>query len=288
MTRMAAAVAGTVGGLYIVVSQDLSHGEHSDHAEHAEHVEKQEEADEEAPALQEEKVGSKQTAKEESSDQTNVEAPKEEKADANQEDSSKDESDKSDSQEEGKHSDSRETAAEDKKKEHKDAKAQASQQKQDDEAVSSPDKSDKVSATPRASRPTYTDVYSPTHARSLRASTRPPASSRVCPTTRPTTARRFPSRRRSPRRARVLLRPLSSRAPSPPTDLVPRTRRSAASLPLTRTRKEEFDLHPSNHLCHLSTLATNVPLVATCIVPNQHCSPVHIIACLPSSCRGTK
>lgn len=130
---MAAAVASTVGGLYIVVNQDFGHGEHSDHAEHAEHAEKHEEAEEEAPASQ----------KEESSDQTNVEASKEEKADANAEDSSKDESEKTDSQEEAKHSESREKAAEDKKKEHKDSKAQSSQEKQDDEAVATPDKSDK-------------------------------------------------------------------------------------------------------------------------------------------------
>ncbi|KAF2627363.1 hypothetical protein BU25DRAFT_421794 [Macroventuria anomochaeta] len=121
---MAAAVASTVGGLYIILNQDLSHGGHDDHAE------KHEEAEEEAP-------------KDESTDQTNVEAPKEEKSDANAKDSSKDESEKTDGQEEGKHSESREKAAEGKKAEHKEAKAQASQEKQDDEAVASPDKSDK-------------------------------------------------------------------------------------------------------------------------------------------------
>lgn len=269
---MAAAVASTVGGLYIILNQDLSHGGHDEHDEHAE---KHEEAEEEAPAEEEEK--SEEAPKEESTDQTNVEAPKVEKSDANAEDSAKDESEKTDSNEEGNHSESREKAAEDKKKEHKDSKAQASQEKQDDEAVPSPDKSDKVSAMQNTSLKMYTDIYSPTPARSPRALTKCLASSKACPTMRLTTRRRSPSSPRSPRRARVLLRPLSSRALSPPTDLEPRTRKSAASPLSTRTRKEELDLYLSNHLCHLSTLATNDPLVAACIVPNQYYSSMHAI-----------
>lgn len=139
---MAAAVASTVGGLYIIVNQDLSHGEHAEHDHHL-NDEKHEEDAEKTPALEKEKTESKQAVKEESHDATNVDAPKVENNDANAEDSSKDESEKTDSQEEGTHSESREKAAEDKKKEHKDAKAQASQEKQDDEAAASPDKSDK-------------------------------------------------------------------------------------------------------------------------------------------------
>ncbi|KAJ4323331.1 hypothetical protein N0V94_001947 [Neodidymelliopsis sp. IMI 364377] len=128
----AAAVASTVGGLYIILTQDMSHGESHDDAHHEKHEEVEEE---DAPAEEE--------SKDESTDQTNVEAPKEEKSDANAEDSSKDEAEKSDNQEEGTHSESREKKAEDKKAEHKDAKAQASQEKVDDENAASPDKSDK-------------------------------------------------------------------------------------------------------------------------------------------------
>lgn len=271
---MAAAVATTVGGLYIIVNQDLSHGEHVEHVEPL-NEEKFKEDAEKAPALMKEKTESKQTVKEkaQANDATNVDVPKVEKHDANEEDASKDEPEKADNQEEDTHSESREKASEDKKKEHKDAKAQASQEKQDDEAAASPDKSDKVS-TEWASTGSYTNARSLTLARSPRASTRCPVSSRACPTTRPTTRRRSPSSPRSPRRARVLLRPLSSRAPSPPTDPALRTRRSAARPSWTRTR-EDLELHPSNHLCHLSTLATNVPLVAPCIVPNLHYSSVH-------------
>lgn len=128
----AAAVASTVGGLYIILTQDLSHGGHDE--EHAEHDEKHEDAEEEAPA---------EESKDESTDGTNVEAPKEEKDDANSEDSAKDASEKTEGKEEGTHSESREKKAEDRKAEHKDAKAEASQEKTDDENEASPDKSDK-------------------------------------------------------------------------------------------------------------------------------------------------
>jgi hypothetical protein len=151
---MAAAVAGTAGGLYVVFTQDFGHGEH--HDDHAEYVEKannkelQEKANEEAPALQKEKFNSKQTAKQEAeeNDGTDVTAPKVEKFDANEEDSSKDADEKSDGgqDDDSKHSESREKKSEDKKKEHKEGKASSSQEKTDDEAEASPDKSDKVSA----------------------------------------------------------------------------------------------------------------------------------------------
>jgi DNA polymerase III gamma/tau subunit len=266
MRRAAAAVASTVGGLYIILTQDLSHGASHDDAHHEKHEEVEEE---EAPAEEE--------SKDESTDQTNVEAPKEEKSDANAEDSSKDEAEKSDNQEEGNHSESREKKAEDKKAEHKDAKAQASQEKVDDENEASPDKSDKVGLTECASLRLGANRHSPTLARSPRASTRPLASSRACPTTTPTTRRRSPSSPRSPRRVRVLLRLPSSRALSPLTDPVLRTRRSAASPPWTRTRKQLPHPEPPTCPCHLSTLATYDPLVAICIVLNQHYSSVHVM-----------
>ncbi|KAF3031773.1 hypothetical protein E8E12_002178 [Didymella heteroderae] len=149
---MAAAVAGTVGGLYVVFSQDFGHGGHDDHDEHVEKAnnkELQEKANEEAPALQKEKFNSKQTAKQEAeeNDATDVNAPKIEKKDANEEDMSKDADEKNDGgpTDYSKHSESPEKAAEDKKKEHKEAKASSSQEKTDDEAEASPDKSDKPS-----------------------------------------------------------------------------------------------------------------------------------------------
>ncbi|KAF9700441.1 hypothetical protein EKO04_001858 [Ascochyta lentis] len=133
---MAAAVASTVGGLYIILTQDLSHGGHDEHAEHGE---KHEEAEEEAPA-EEEKT--EEASKDETTDQTNPNAPKVEKSDANEEDLAKDEPEKTDNKGDV-HPESREKKAEDKKAEHKEEKAQASQEKVENENEASPDKSDK-------------------------------------------------------------------------------------------------------------------------------------------------
>jgi hypothetical protein len=150
---MAAAVAGTVGGLYVVFNQDFGHGDHDEHAEYVEKAnnkELQEKANEETPALSKEKFNSKQTEMQEAeqNDATNPDAPKVEKTDdANEEDLNKDADEKSGDVKSGdaKHSESPEKASEDKKREHKEAKASSSQEKTDDEPEASPDKSDKPS-----------------------------------------------------------------------------------------------------------------------------------------------
>src|SRR5690349_7638014 len=72
------------------------------------------------------------------------------------------------------------------------------------------------------------------------------------------------------RRVRVSLRPQRSRAPSPPTDPRPRTRRSAARLRSTRTSKEKQNISPG-HVSQptssflFGTLAASDTLVANCI-----------------------
>ncbi|KAF2997053.1 hypothetical protein E8E13_001482 [Curvularia kusanoi] len=120
---MAAAVAGTVGGLYVVVNQDLGHvKEH--HDDPSGHSINHDYSADEAP------------------DGTNPDAPSVEADDANKEDLKKDEGEKEKSVEELPPKDSTEKAAEDKKKEKKEAKSET-QEKTDDEADPSPDKSDK-------------------------------------------------------------------------------------------------------------------------------------------------
>ena len=124
---MAAAVAETVGGLYIVLTQDTGKA-HDDHVGHSINHDM---SDDEAP------------------DGTNPDAPSvPADDDANTEDADADAD--ADEKSKGLHelapSESPEKAAEDKKKEKKEAKEET-QEKADDEADPSPDKSDKVSKT---------------------------------------------------------------------------------------------------------------------------------------------
>lgn len=124
---MAAAVAGTVGGLYIVLTQDTGHAKaHDDHAGASINHDM---SDDEAP------------------DATNPDAPSvPADDDANTEDADKDSDDKSKGLHELAPSESPEKAADDKKKEKKAAK-EDTQEEADDEDHPSPDKSDKVSKT---------------------------------------------------------------------------------------------------------------------------------------------
>ncbi|KAG9197576.1 hypothetical protein G6514_001239 [Epicoccum nigrum] len=121
---MAAAVAGTVGGLYVVLTQDTGHAK-AHHDDPAGHSINHDMSDDEAP------------------DGTNPDAPSvPADEDANAEDASSDADEKSKGLHELAPSESPEKAAEEKKKEKKEAKSE-SQEKADDEAEASPDKSDK-------------------------------------------------------------------------------------------------------------------------------------------------
>jgi hypothetical protein len=128
---MAAAVAGTVGGLYIVLTQDTGAKAHDDHVGHSINHDM---SDDEAP------------------DGTNPDAPSvpadddANTEDANKAEDEKDEDEKSKGLHELAPSESPEKAADDKKKEKKAAK-EDTQEEADDEADPSPDKSDKVSKT---------------------------------------------------------------------------------------------------------------------------------------------
>jgi hypothetical protein len=123
---MAAAVAGTVGGLYVVLTQDTGHAT-AHHDDPAGHSINHDMSDDEAP------------------DGTNPDAPSvPADEDANAEDATSDADEKSKGLHELAPSESPEKAAEEKKKEKKEAKSE-SQEKADDEAEASPDKSDKVS-----------------------------------------------------------------------------------------------------------------------------------------------
>jgi len=133
---MAAAVAGTVGGLYIVLTQDTGKA-HDDHVGHSINHDM---SDDEAP------------------DGTNPDAPSvPADDDANTEDADADAD--ADEKSKGLHelapSESPEKAAEDKKKEKKEAKEET-QEKTDDEADPSPDKSDK--ADPRKAPKSFNDM----------------------------------------------------------------------------------------------------------------------------------
>jgi hypothetical protein len=137
---MAAAVAGTVGGLYIVLTQDTGAKAHDDHVGHSINHDM---SDDEAP------------------DGTNPDAPSvPADDDANTEDANKDEDEKDeDEKSKGLHelapSESPEKAADDKKKEKKAAK-EDTQEEADDEADPSPDKSDK--ADPRKAPKSFNDM----------------------------------------------------------------------------------------------------------------------------------
>jgi hypothetical protein len=111
-----------------------------------------------------------------------------------------------------------------------------------------------------------TDCRRPTLAASLRAPTTHQASKRASPTPTPTTARKSPSRMTRAKRAKVLLRLPSSRAPSRQTVLERRTRKSAARPRSTRTNRVETSTLPRNHLVFYSTQSATIDFVESCII----------------------
>lgn len=87
----------------------------------------------------------------------------------------------------------------------------------------------------------------------------------------PTTPRRSPNRKRRARRARVLRRPLNSRAPCPRIVPALRTKKSEARPRLTRTRKFSTCLTLPNHHRHdRSILSVAVLPAFTCIVSKMN------------------
>lgn len=216
---MAAGAAGTVGGLYFVITQDLGHGPGHDEDHHAEAHEthgKNEGQDDEGQDNEGDKEKSQGGPKDEAKSKTKS-APAEERNTEQPENPDKPGAGKPD------------------KKKSDDSSADAP--KNDESGEASPDKSDKVCIQQAMLGTLNIDQYRPTLAASPRAPTRPLASRRDSPIPTHTTARKSPSRTTRARRVRALLRPQSSRAPSQPIDPVRRTRRSAARLSKTRTHK---------------------------------------------------
>lgn len=220
---MAAGVAGTVGGLYFVLTQDLGHGPGHDEDHHAEahetHGKNEGQDDSGDDDSQDDGKDKSQGGPKDETKSKTKNAPAEERNTEQPENPEKPGSGKPD------------------KKKSDDASGDAP--KNDESGEASPDKSDKV----RTQLIMYTRFYSNLHSLTLvaspRAPTRPPASRRGCPTPIHTTARRSPSRTTRARRARVSLKLPNSRAPSPPSDLARKTRRSAARLNQTRMRKAD-------------------------------------------------
>lgn len=243
---MGAAVIGTALGLYIVVNQDTSHG-----AEHHPLGDPHGEGD--AP-----KTGTDSTVGEESKDEEPKEESKEEPEEAPKQES-KDESEKPP------------------KDEHQDPN-KATTENSEEKDKQSPDESDKVSGLPIRTQIIDTNFRSLTPARKRpRAPTRPLASKRVFPTTRPTIARTSPTMRRRARRERVSLRLLSCKEPSRPTVLVPRTRRSAATPRWTRTHKPSSP-YPSRLECYSTVAATiHIAALVYCVKSN------HLMTTFPAS-----
>ena len=255
---MAAAVAGTVGGLYFVVTQDLGHGPGHDEDHHAEGHEthgKNEEGEDDDTFQDEDNTsgdkdksqgGPRDDVKNKNANPSNP--PKEEQNDEQPEDPSQPGAGRPDK--------------------NKSADTSGDDMKATESDKVTPDKADKVRTTAHTCRILHTDIRSPTLAASPSPPTKPRASKKASPTATPTTARRSPSRRTRARRARVLPRPLSSRAPSPLSVLELRTKRSGERPSKTRTHKlKPLPLPlPSKHLiCHSIPAATSA-IAAPCIV----------------------
>jgi hypothetical protein len=266
---MAAAVAGTVGGLYFVMTQDLGHGPGHDEDHHAEAHEthgKNEGQDDSGDDDQGSNEGAKDKSQGGPKDETKSKtknAPAEKRDESQPEDPSKPGSGKPD------------------KKKADDASTDAPKANEPGEA--SPDKSDKVGSTVYV-RGVFDidDYYSPTPGVSPRAPTKCLASKKASPTRIRITARKSRSRMTRARRVKVLLRLPSSRAPSPPIVLERRTRKSEERLNRTRTHKVDAASSPSNHLVFHSNLAATVHLAAPCIVCESNL--FHCKTRLPAEC----
>jgi hypothetical protein len=246
---MAAAVAGTAGGLFFVMNQDLGHGPGHDEDHHAEAHEthgKNEGQDDDSGDDDSKDEGSDEGSKDKSQGGPKDEvksktkdAPAEKSDDSQPEDPSKP----------------------DKKKA--------------DEPDARPDKSDKVGLAVQIPDMLHTDYYcSPMPAARPRAPTKCQASKKAFPTRIHNTARRSTSKTRRARRAKVLLSLPSSRALCPPIVLEQKIRKSEERLNRTRTHKAATTSALSNHPVFHSNLAATVHLAASCIV----CEPIYFTA----------
>jgi hypothetical protein len=260
-SRMAASVAGTVVGLYFVLTQDLGHGPGHDEDHHAEAHEThgknggQDDASDDGDDSSDDKSsdesktaaeGMAQGGPKDSAKSKTKNAPKEEQDDEQADDPSQPGTGKPDKK--------------------KSADASTDDNKADESGEARPDKSDKVGVAATRGALCTNYYYRPIPAASPRASTRLLASKRASPIAIHTTARKFPSKTARARRARALLRPRSSRVPFPPSDLEQRTRRSAARLRSTRTRKAVAITMLTKNPVSRSTLAATIYLAASCIL----------------------
>jgi hypothetical protein len=251
---MAAAVAGTAGGLYLVINQDTGHGPGHDEDHHAEAHETHGKnegqddtpGDDDEPGEKSQYEGMSQGGPKDAAKSKTKNAPEEERDTEQPEDPAKPGAGKPD------------------KKKSEDSSGDAP--KDDESGEARPDKSDKVSASPVKCDMLCANSSSPLPVASLRAPTKPLASKKVSPTAIRITARRYRSRTARARRARVLLRLLSSRALSQLSAPELRTRRSEERPRLTKTRKADMPALFPTHYVFRSTLAAPVHIAASCIV----------------------
>jgi hypothetical protein len=255
---MAAAVAGTVGGLYIVMTQDTGAGHHDDH--HGEAHETHEDKDGEDDESGEDDSKDDDSKKEESK---NVyEGMKQ----GGPKDGTKTVNNNQPQAEGGQQSEDGSKAATGRPDKKKAADSRQDAPKAGESGEADPAKSDKVGGNPATCDVLRANLYRPILAASPRAPTKPLASKKVSPTATPTTAHK--SQRTPPRarRARVSLRPPRSRAPSPPTAPERRTRRSEERPSKITTRRAKMPALPLHHSVFNSPFAATVHLAASCIV----------------------
>jgi hypothetical protein len=250
---MAAALAGTAGGLYLVFTQDLGHGPGHDQDHHAE-------AHETHGKNEGEDDSGDDEPQEDSNDVGKGMAQGGPKDDTKSKTSSKPAEERDDEQPE--EADKPGAGRPDKRKS---GDASGDKPKNDEPNEASPDKSDKVFQGPIHHDTLRANYCSPTPAASPRAPTKPPASKRVSPTPTHTTAHKSPSRTIRAKRARVSLRPPSSRAPFLLTAQELRIRKSEERPSKTRKHRANALVPPNCHVSCSTPAATN-HLAAPCIV----------------------
>jgi hypothetical protein len=248
---MAAAVAGTVGGLYIVITQDTGAGHHDDH--HGE-----------AHETHDEKEGGDEKLE---NDESKDEEPKktgEGMAQGGPKDEAKTKDKNTDSGNE--QSDNAGSAATGRPDKKKAADSSKDAPKADEAGAASPDKSDKVGVNVVTCDLLRADFYRLILAASPRALTKPPASKKVSQIPTRTTAQKSPRIPPRARRVRVSPRLLSSRAPSRSTAPALRTRRSEARPSRRMTSRAQTPALPASYSVFDNTSALTLRLAAACIV----------------------
>lgn len=258
MIRIVSSLAGTSAALYVVLNQDLSHGSHEEE-EHA--------LPDKLTTQPEENTQDKPDSDLPSQD------PKQDNAAAGGAKVDKEaknvpeghtEEDLEGEKNSGRTADIKEDLAKHKGEDSPHATA-------DDKSSDSPDDNDTVRCHSMSFCISKLTGRSPTRASRLATRPTPLASRRVCPTRTPSTPPPSTTTRRRARRARVLPRPRSSRAPSPLSDRGPRAttgeRLNRTRTRTTRTARTERTSRMSiDNVALVSQLPTGNWSIALCIL----------------------